>query len=198
MLDEKIEFELSQYLDGTLSSDERAAIELRLASDSEARAVLNQFRRLDESLRATPPAIPNLNWDLISDQISNSIDRHERESLLTPAARAPSRWRDSVRHLALAAALAIASGVAVFVYYHSNQSNAGGGQGESVTVAVAEGPKVEVAPGPSSTVVGSVGPASPAAVDDARIAESIVTRPSRVVWIASGADVVQDREPVPF
>lgn len=197
MLDEKLEFEISQYLDGTLSADERNAVEAHLASDLDARAMLAQFRRVDEALRATPPAIPNLEWERVADLIANNIDREEREGLLMPAARTPSRWRDNVRHLALAAALAIASGVGVFVYQHANRAIVPSAN-QGTQLAVAEGPKIEMSPGPSVAVVGSIGPTSSAAIDEVRLAENIVTRPSRVVWIASGTDAVHDRETQPF
>lgn len=195
MLDEQFEFAISQYLDGALPADERNALETRLATDGEARTVLAEYRRLDAKLRSTPAAIPELRWDALAEHISAAIDHDERDRLLLPIGNTVSRSRFRLMPLAAAAAFVLASGIAVLVFQQSNPTQTViPAPNPDSQVAFAEGPKPEVASGPSETVVSSIGPATPAD-GEVRLAESIVSRPSRVVWIASGADAVQDREP---
>ncbi len=52
MLSNELQFAISQYLDGTLPADEVAALQRRLESDAEARALLAEYRALDAALRA--------------------------------------------------------------------------------------------------------------------------------------------------
>ncbi len=195
MLDEQFEFAISQYLDGTLPESERNALDARLATDSDARAVLAEYRRLDATLRSTSAAIPELRWDTLAEHISASIDHDERERLLMPISNAASRSRFRLVPLAAAAAFVLASGIAVLLFQQSNPTQPViPAPSPDSQVAFVEGPKPEVAAGPSETIVSSIGPAF-VAEEEVRLAESIVNRPSRVVWIASGTDAVQDKEP---
>jgi anti-sigma factor RsiW len=195
MADEEIEFAISQYADGTLPEDQRGEIEARLVNDIEARRLLEQYRRIDAALRHTSPAIPDLNWNTLAEHLSATIDREERDRLLIPLGDAPWHRRMRLVPLAAAAALVLSSALALLIYNQStrtSQTVQPGGSGVQVS-AVVEGPKPESSTGPSETIV-HIGPA-PAADIDVRLAENIVSRPSRVVWIASGDDRVQDREP---
>ncbi len=195
MLDEQIEFAISQYIDGSLPGDERSALEARLANDSGARALLAEYRRLEATLRSTPAAIPEVRWDALAEHISASIDHDERERLLLPIGNTASRSRFRLMPLAAAAAFVLASGIAVLVFNKSDPTHsvAPAPRLES-QVAYVEGPQPEIAPGPSETIVSSIGPAS-IAEEEVRFAESIVNRQPRVVWIASGDDAEQNREP---
>ena len=51
MISEELEFQISQYADGSLSAEETAALEAVLASDSEAAALLADYRKLDATIQ---------------------------------------------------------------------------------------------------------------------------------------------------
>jgi negative regulator of sigma E activity len=68
MTQEQLEFSITQYLDGTLPAGEIAALEARLAEDSEARGLLEQHRKLLGMLRAdSGPAVA---WDELAKDFS--------------------------------------------------------------------------------------------------------------------------------
>ena len=52
---EQIEFAISQYLDGTLNPLKRAGVEAHLEKDADARALLEEYRRLDGVLKGALP-----------------------------------------------------------------------------------------------------------------------------------------------
>ena len=58
MIDETLEFRISQYADGTLPAAEVADLEAILASDAEARALLDEYRKLDVVLKRETPVLP--------------------------------------------------------------------------------------------------------------------------------------------
>jgi hypothetical protein len=60
MTPEQMEMAITEYLDGTLPAERVAALEEVLATDAEARRVLEQHRRLTALLRAEP--LPEMNW----------------------------------------------------------------------------------------------------------------------------------------
>lgn len=72
MTREQLEFAISQYLDGTLPADERAALERRLADDPAARELLEEYRHLDSVLKTSAP-LPNLDWNTLAAKISETI-----------------------------------------------------------------------------------------------------------------------------
>jgi anti-sigma factor RsiW len=72
MTNDQLEFAISQYLDGTLPPEERSALERRLASDADARRILEQFRSLDTLAKNALP-LPNLNWVKLSAAISSAV-----------------------------------------------------------------------------------------------------------------------------
>lgn len=202
MLNEQLEFSISQYVDGNLSTEEQAALETALSSNGEARELLGQYRRLASMLRTTPVAIPNLDWNEVSDRISSAIEHDEREGLYLPAAQTSLRWRVRARVMAAAAAVVIVSGVAALLFqqkpHGTNTASTPVSNVPAVQVAVVSGPQPDKLPA-ARTIVSDIGPATSVDGTDARLADSsIVNRSSRVVWIASGDNTVQDREPMPY
>src|SRR2546423_15276867 len=114
MTTEQLEFEISQYADGTLPPASRAALEAKLAADAEARALLDEYRKLDAAL-ASARAIPALNWDRLATSISAAVadQADAEESRRATAYRMP--WVGVLRGLAVAASLLIAIGIAFSV-----------------------------------------------------------------------------------
>jgi negative regulator of sigma E activity len=65
---EQLEFTITQYLDGTLPPEESAALQVRLANDPEARALLAEHQKLTALLRAE--GLPELDWDELASDFS--------------------------------------------------------------------------------------------------------------------------------
>src|SRR3954467_1830534 len=89
---------LSAYLDGELSADERAAVEVRLAADPAAQQLLHELRSVSQSVQAMPT-------ESLGRDLSQDIIRRAREVAPTPGkagsskaapAMEPSRSGDSL------------------------------------------------------------------------------------------------------
>src|ERR1700761_200522 len=74
-VNDELEFSISQYLDGTLSAPEAAALEQVLASDAAARALLDEYRQLDALIKSAP--LPAVRWDALASSISSAIDAQQ-------------------------------------------------------------------------------------------------------------------------
>jgi len=185
-----IEFAISQYLDGSLAEAERSALEARLRTDAEAKALFTEYQAVTAALRAIP--IPPVRWELLAESISGAVRRAEE-----PAQSFKLRLRGPwlAVPLGLAASVVVAAGVAFHVYFSGT-----GGTTSPVrpvpavpqAVAVVTGPRVEDAAGPAQAEV-SIGP-SPAVADAehlSKYADDVITRPSRVL-VASGVNSVED------
>ena len=68
MTSEQLEFSITQYLDGTLPAEEVGALEARLASDPQARAMLDEHRALTDLLRGQLG--PDLDWAEVGADLS--------------------------------------------------------------------------------------------------------------------------------
>src|SRR5688500_20230694 len=101
MTRDELEFSISQYLDGTLGEAEEAALETRLASDADARALLGEYRRLDRTLKAAP--LPAFDYGALSDRISAAVAREDE-----PAQSYRLHWVRTAAGLAIAACVVIA------------------------------------------------------------------------------------------
>src|SRR5580698_6345999 len=101
-MSEDLEFQISQYVDGTLSAEERVAVEVRLAEDADARRLLGEYRRLDQQLSQNL-SLPNVKWDRLAERLSAAMDE-------TPAVAGRIGFATWGRRLAIAACLAIAVG----------------------------------------------------------------------------------------
>src|SRR4051812_11393277 len=80
MSPEQLEFNLSQYLDGTLPPEHLAALEAALATDPRAGALRDEHERLTTLLRARP--LPEMDWDELardfSAVVTGSVDEASR------------------------------------------------------------------------------------------------------------------------
>ena len=186
MTRDELEFSISQYLDGTLAEAEEAALESRLASDADARALLGEYRRLDRTLKAAP--LPAFDYGALSDRISAAVAREAE-----PAQSYRLHWVRTAAALAIAACVVIAVGVGI-------RRLGPAGPTDPRQQAVAPTPAVErkqiivVDAGPRSqpstapVEVIAVGP-SPAAQDGpalARYQEDLISRPSQVIIARTG------------
>ena len=199
MISEQLEFQISQYADGTLPAEEVAALEAVLAGDAEARALVAEYRSLDATLKRELP-LPNVRWDRLAEHLSKVVAGEAEADDATPA---PISLFARLRPLlSIAASLLIGFGLATLVYRGGN----GGTKPElhptpapDNTVAIANsiqiaGPTAETTTQP--TVVAIDVDAAPVAKQVAA-AEAVVYRPPRVV-IASGQTRLQDTQRLPF
>src|SRR5215510_11501526 len=65
---DELEFLISQHLDGTLNPVEQAMLDETLATDSEARAMLAEYRGLNAIVKSALPA-PDVDWDQFAARI---------------------------------------------------------------------------------------------------------------------------------
>jgi anti-sigma factor RsiW len=180
-----LEFDITQYLDGTLDPEERAALELRLAADAEARAMLVEQTSLTRFLRDAAPLPTEIRWDALADHLSSVV-----AAVPEPATsyRLVPRWLPMP--LALAASLLIAAGVGISFYLNQQKpstSQVAISRPAASSVLLVSGPVAETASGGSADV--SIGP-PPQAVgqsDVGRYSDDLVSRPSHLV-IASGVN----------
>ena len=100
---------LSEYLDGTLSSEDRRAVERDLETDAALRLELEALRRVDSLIQQHHAALPELDWDRFSME---ARERREAVSLRSTQSDQSSRSRRLIFRLyaplAAAAVLAFA------------------------------------------------------------------------------------------
>src|SRR5688572_19511956 len=77
MIPEELEFRISQYADGTLPSDDAAALEEILRGDAEAQATLESYRKLDATLKRSMP-LPAMNLDRLAEHLSDAVAESDR------------------------------------------------------------------------------------------------------------------------
>jgi anti-sigma factor RsiW len=133
MNQDEIEFQISQYLDGTLSMPERAAVEERLAVDADARRLLGEYRRLNEQLLHNLP-LPTVKWDRLAEHLSAVVDEAS-----APAVAGRIFPAVLIRRMAIAACLALATGLSL----HYFQVHRNAAESDSNPVVVVIGPTVE-------------------------------------------------------
>jgi anti-sigma factor RsiW len=93
---EQLEFSITQYLDGTLPAEDVGALEARLASDPQARAMLDEQRALTDLLRSQPG--PDLDWAEVARDLS---------AVVTGTVSEQSRVEDQKLNAVLKAATAL-------------------------------------------------------------------------------------------
>jgi anti-sigma-K factor RskA len=191
MTRDELEFSISQYLDGTLAAAERDALETRLASDAEARAVFAEYQSLQSALAAAP--LPDVDWDRLRQEISAAVAREE----MPAQSYKISQWLRPVR-LALAASVLV---VAAAIGFSLLRNRAG-------QTPIAEKPISIVKVDASASESGAasteplriaVGPAAGERDEPIvlRYADSVVQRPSKAL-IVSAAPAGQDTPQTPF
>jgi anti-sigma factor RsiW len=193
MIDEQLEFAISQYADGTLPSTQRAAMEAQIAADPALGRLLDEYRKLGSVLH-TSAALPAINWDLLTSHLSNVIAEIDDRS--EPVRIYAMPWVRRIAGLAVAACVVIVIGIGL----HNRERPATVVGPAEIAVA---GPMADA---PIGAVVEqiSVGPSPAVAMDDSPIRYSdsdVVSRPSRVVIASSDApvqDTVQDSTATPY
>ncbi len=180
MIAEDLEFSISQYVDGSLPADERAAVEAALAADPAARAALAEHRQLN-ALLATPPA--GLNWGRVASHLSSfAADEHDHVAV---AGRIG--WRSPMRIGSIAAVAVVAVTVGLLVHRgRPGTVVVTPVHAEAESVVVVSGPTEEPPAGPAEADV-KIGPSPALAArgESWRYAEGVVGRPSTAVIAAA-------------
>jgi anti-sigma factor RsiW len=194
---EQLEFAISQYLDGTLLPLETAALEERLAVDADARALLEEYRRTDELLRAGAGALPEIAWDRFAAHLSGQVEQVE-----APAAPTLKlRFGLLPRIAAVAASIVVAFGA---IWLVTHRSGGDGRPGNELTAAPNHSEiTVEVASttpttGPALAEISVEQPTAgaPGGPMQNWHADAIITRPSSVL-IAPDQPAAQDTDDLP-
>ena len=196
MTRDELEFQISQYLDGTLGEADGSALEARLAADADARALLDEYRRLDVVLKAAP--LPAVDWDALSAQICGAVAEQEPQ----PARSYRIGTFRTVAGLAMAACVLIGLGLGIRLLqrpYTGPTSGAGtiavAPSNAPVEIVVVDATPTSAAPAASAEPLAglAVGPAT--SLQDrpgfAGFHDEIISRPSQV-FIARGGEPVHD------
>jgi hypothetical protein len=179
---DELEYAISQYLDGTLAPIERPAVEERLATDPEARAILAEYRQFDSLLKTSMP-VPELAWDKVHAQISEAVAAEE-----APVRHFSIRSIKVVRTMAIAAALMLVATVTTKLIQTDTRIWQGPSR-EIIEVNVRPAPDARVAqaidigPSPQFAQMNSAGAAE----------EEIIARPT-IVLIERAASSGQDSD----
>jgi anti-sigma factor RsiW len=170
MISEELEFQISQYVDGTLSTTESAALEQKLVADDEARRVLAEYRKLHQHVTGAMP-LPAIAWDRLAERLSGAVANAQQ-----PEIAGRIGWS---RTFAIAASVLIVASISILIGRTLRPNH----PSEQPVNSIAEviGPQAEAATG-ASVVQITIGPSPALAARAAswRYAEGVVTRPSRV------------------
>ncbi|HYO10317.1 MAG TPA: hypothetical protein VER17_15215 [Tepidisphaeraceae bacterium] len=210
MLNEQLEFQVSQYADGTLPAAEVAALEAVLASDVGARELLAEYRSVDAALKREM-SVPAMNWDRLAAHLSDAVAAENDVAPASPRTLAFSGWwaRTGVRTSAAIAAMVLVA-VGTFAILSRDRGTRQDAPVDSVVVnsqaqtalptAVAiidiTGPAPEAAAGPAVAEI-TIDATPLAKQMHYGAAETIVYRAPRVV-IASGGSGRQDVPSLPY
>jgi anti-sigma-K factor RskA len=168
MISEDLEFQISQYVDGTLPAAERKSIDELVQRSGEARQVLAQYRQLDRKL-ATLRQSPGVRFDRLAVEISAQIDQLEQSRAgIGVAGRIgffSTRWR-------IAAAVMV-SLAGLIVARHATRSSAVSPKIAAPAVVDVTGPQADVATGPTALDV-TVGPSPALAARNSRYGEGVI------------------------
>jgi anti-sigma factor RsiW len=179
MISEQIEFQISQYVDGTLSSAERGAVDQLLADDPQARKLLADYRQLSLQL-SKMNAGPSVRWDRLSEHLSAGIDQATAPAVAGRIRRPPS----FAIQMRIAAAVLVALTAWIVVRHHSVSDTAVRLPGTPAPVGRidVQGPQSEIATGPAVEDV-QVMPSQTAARNEApRYGEGVIDHgPPKVV-----------------
>jgi hypothetical protein len=191
---EELEFAISQYIDGTLNPLEQALLEEVLASDPSARAMLEEYRRLDAAMKQSLPQ-PAVDLDLLNARISSGLSkldapvRHYR--LFSSMA--------AMKIVAVAASMLILIGIVVPMMRSrsANQKNefVVRESPSGLSAPIVTGPSAEQASGNSVAQI-SIG-APPGLANAGWQDQAVITRTPRLV-IESSALPAQDSDLTPY
>jgi anti-sigma factor RsiW len=193
MTRDQLEFQISQYVDGTLSADDVAALDEIFARDPEARTILAEYRAVDAMLKREGAPLPDVKWDALAATLSAAVAKEELPQ------RRLRIWTATWTRVAVAAMVVFAIGLTMWIHMQpaTNGTIANNDPVKPpVAVANVTGPAIESAPAAPVAIV-SIGPSPLAQASHARLAETMVYRPPRVV-IASGQANRQDTPRLPY
>jgi len=191
---DELEFAISQYLDGALAEAEVSALEERLATDAEARAMLAEYRRLEIVLKAAPR--PALDWEALGDRITQAVAGQE-----PPAQSYRLHWVKTVSVLAVAATVLVAVGFGIRLLQPGPTDRPNGQFAgthpprQPIVIEVVDRP-IQGAEPVQVTLVDQPVPAEnrPVLV---RYQEDLVSRPSQVIIARSGQPYQDNSGPLP-
>jgi anti-sigma-K factor RskA len=202
MISEQLEFQISQYADGTLPAAEAAALEQVLATDAEARKLLKEYRALVTVIARELP-VPQMNFDRLANHISAVVA--QKEVAANDANRSYRIAWPTWGRVAIAAMVLIAVGLGVFTHLRPagegtthvviNPPGGGASGGATEPVIIVGGPSAQASSGDVVEIV-TIQP-SPLARSRYHAVDDVVYRPPRVV-IASGQTTGQDSGRLPF
>jgi anti-sigma factor RsiW len=188
MIAEELEFQISQYADGTLSAADRPGVDAALAADPEARRTLAEYRRLDAHLTRHAPRLgssPDLKWDRLADHLSRHIDRSAAQDSLATAPLIAGRIGMGFPTMrswglrAAAAVLIVATG-SLLLHYRAAPTNP---MTPPAGTSDVTGPQADVAAGPPVTDI-QIGPSELAARNDAaRFGQADRSSPKAIVGL---------------
>ncbi len=173
MLQEDLEFRISQYIDGTLDEPQRRALEAEIVRNPEAAVLLEQFRQIDQALQTSLP-LPDINYDALAARISDAIAAEDQPHVLFSF-----KW---VRHAVSVAAAACILLVGGLWIHNSGLFDASDNGDAFVHVT---GPQSEAAFAAPVQVI-HIGP-SPW-TDRTPATEALVARPSKLVIASASAE----------
>jgi anti-sigma factor RsiW len=204
MIDEQFEFQIAQYADGTLPAADVAALERELADNAAARALLDEYRRLDVTLKRELP-VPAMNWDRLATHLCDAVAAEDRAT--TTIAWPLRNWGK----IAAAAAIILVVGTMTLLQLRptapvtnvvvNNPPSASPQNGTTpstnvTVVVVVTGPAAQTTSA-APVVEVNVGPSVWAKQNNYGVTDQVVYRQPRVM-IASGQLDRQDSGRLPF
>jgi anti-sigma factor RsiW len=201
MISEQLEFQIAQYADGTLPAAEIAALDRELADNADARALLDEYRRLDATLKRELP-VPAMNWDRLATHLCEAVAAEDRAT--TTIAWPLRNWGK----IAAAAAIILVVGTIALlqlrptapvttVLVNPPTSPQNGTPSTNVTVVVVVTGPVAQTTDAAPVVEINVGPSAWAKQTNYGVTDQVVYRQPRVM-IASGQVDRQDSGRLPF
>lgn len=192
---EQLEYAISRSIDGTLPAIEQAALDERLATDLEARGLLEEYRQLDSVMRASVGSVPNLQWDKLTSRLSAGLAGAD-----APVGRFALPWVRTVQRVAVAASVLLVVGLGIASYRDSGNTSP-----RETRLAVATPIQVTIGTGAPAeprrfmVMEVAIGPGSDAADDAWRYADAggIISRPA-VVLIDRAYGPGQDIDSMPY
>lgn len=178
MIDQEMEFQISQYIDGQLPADDAARIATLAISDPEVAQAIARYRALDQQLKSAL-ALPAYDADALVDSITATLDARQGRSRDVIFAM-PAVW---ARRAGIAVAACLVAAVGTFLVI----SQSGDSTPIATGTAQVTGPQVEVASAPAITEI-SIAPAGQGTAQiyaNQAAADVVVGRPSRAVIASS-------------
>jgi anti-sigma factor RsiW len=77
---EELEYVVARCADGSLSADEREAVEAELSANPACRLLLADYAAVDAALKRNTAPLPAVRWDRLQARISDAIAKHDDAS----------------------------------------------------------------------------------------------------------------------